>query len=104
MVKTRLSLLLMALGVSSGTVAYIARNPDDSVSNELDSGHVSRWQELYNDAYQQADATIDPTFNTTGWNSNYTGHQIPEKEMREWVDRTTERILWPADVIAGKGW
>ncbi len=74
-------------------MAYIARNPEDDVSRKLDSEHLTGWQQLYDEAYHQADATTEPTFNTIGWNSSYTGQPIPEKEMREWVDRTTERIL-----------
>jgi amino acid adenylation domain-containing protein len=74
-------------------VAYIVRNPEDGVSTKLDSEHLIGWQELYDEAYHQAEATTEPTFNTIGWNSSYTGQPIPEEEMHEWVDRTTERIL-----------
>ena len=35
----------------------------------------------------------DPSFDTQGWNSSYTGRPIPAVEMREWVERTVERIL-----------
>jgi SAM-dependent methyltransferase len=35
----------------------------------------------------------DPTFNTIGWNSSYTGRPIPEAEMQEWMESTVERIL-----------
>src|SRR5262249_36490621 len=43
----------------------------------------------------------DPTFNTAGWNSSYTGLPIPEAEMREWVDHTVARIraLRPCRVL-----
>ena len=80
-------------------VAYVARNP--RVSAKLDSEHLAGWQELYDEAYHQADATTEPTFNTIGWNSSYTGQPIPDKEMREWVESTTERIfsLRPSRVL-----
>ena len=34
----------------------------------------------------------DPTFDTSGWVSSYTGEPIAEPEMREWVDHTVARI------------
>src|SRR5262249_55416607 len=46
-------------------------------------------------------ALEDPTLNFNGWNSSYTGLPIPEEGMREWVERTAERILalGPARVL-----
>jgi ubiquinone/menaquinone biosynthesis C-methylase UbiE len=35
----------------------------------------------------------DPTLNTSGWVSSYTGQLIPEPEMREWAEHTAGRIL-----------
>ena len=72
-------------------VAYVVHNAEDNVYTKLDSEHLRRWQELYDDTYSQTNA--EPTFNIVGWNSSYTGRPIPVEEMREWVDRTTERIL-----------
>ncbi|HET8547435.1 MAG TPA: methyltransferase domain-containing protein, partial [Bryobacteraceae bacterium] len=54
---------------------------------------VARWRELYDDIYLQPNPQPDPTFNTIGWNSSYTGLPIPTAEMQEQVDRTVERIL-----------
>jgi natural product biosynthesis luciferase-like monooxygenase protein len=54
----------------------------------------AQWQTIWDETYQEPeDAATDPTFNVVGWNSSYTGEPIPEAEMREWVERTTHRIL-----------
>ena len=83
--------------------AYIVPQPDydgaaqaEPAEQEEEDEHVeyiARWQQLYDSAYCQKAAPRDATFNITGWNSSYTGKPIPEEEMREWVNRTVERIL-----------
>ncbi|HEX6292700.1 MAG TPA: thioesterase domain-containing protein, partial [Herpetosiphonaceae bacterium] len=45
------------------------------------------------DAYSREQTTADPTFNTNSWDSSYTGQPFPEDEMREYVNRTVERVL-----------
>jgi acyl-CoA synthetase (AMP-forming)/AMP-acid ligase II/aryl carrier-like protein len=77
-------------------VAYVV--PDrgasvGSVTEPWQGEHVSQWRDLYEETYAEAGAALDPTFAITGWNSSYTGRPIPEEEMREWVERTVERIL-----------
>ncbi|HEX7240319.1 MAG TPA: condensation domain-containing protein, partial [Longimicrobiaceae bacterium] len=47
---------------------------------------------IFDDTYA-LETDEDPTLRLTGWNSSYTGEPIPQEEMREWVDRTVERIL-----------
>jgi amino acid adenylation domain-containing protein len=79
-------------------VAYIVAS--DSALSEAGRGeesqvwgseHVSEWRELYEQLYVKPSGD-DAAFNTTGWNSSYTGAPIPAEEMREWVDATVERI------------
>lgn len=56
---------------------------------------VAEWQELYAETYggeSSGDEDTDPTLNLAGWNSSYTGKEIPREEMQEWVDATVERI------------
>jgi SAM-dependent methyltransferase/acyl carrier protein len=55
---------------------------------------VSQWESLFDDVYTGSRGTEegDETFDIIGWNSSYTGLPIPPEEMREWVERTTERI------------
>ncbi|MFE7181893.1 amino acid adenylation domain-containing protein [Streptomyces erythrochromogenes] len=53
---------------------------------------VRGWQELYDDVYA---ASRDAAFgeNFSGWNRSEDGAPIPVEEMREWRDRTVDRIL-----------
>ena len=54
---------------------------------------VAQWQTIWDETYGGNNPTPDPAFNLTGWASSYTGSPMPAAEMREWVDRTVERIL-----------
>ena len=55
---------------------------------------VGQWQTLWSDIYGRSAGTGgDPSLNLAGWISSYTGRPIAEREMREWIDRTVERIL-----------
>jgi amino acid adenylation domain-containing protein/non-ribosomal peptide synthase protein (TIGR01720 family) len=79
-------------------MAYVVRDPQPRTSGESTErsewqGHLTQWRSLYEETYGQGSHGQDPTFNITGWNSSYTGQPIPEEEMREWVERTAERIL-----------
>jgi amino acid adenylation domain-containing protein len=53
---------------------------------------VAQWQQIFDETYRESDPRQDPAFNIAGWNSSYTGQPIPAAEMREWVERTVERI------------
>ena len=74
-------------------VAYVGASSAPS-SNE---GAVTHWRTVWDEAYEGATggprSTADPTLNTSGWNSSYTGELIPEVEMLEWVEHTVGRIL-----------
>ncbi len=82
-------------------VAYVVANDADRGNDEATADNAAHWQTIWDETYKQTEAkaagqgavTADPTFNIIGWNSSYTGEPIPEAEMREWVERTTERIL-----------
>jgi len=86
-------------------VAYVV--PDTEARDRVRSGqataeHVSQWQVLYEQTYDQPSSdTVDPMFNITGWTSSYTGEMIPAEQMREWVDSTVARIksLGPSRVL-----
>ncbi|HEX3126988.1 MAG TPA: amino acid adenylation domain-containing protein, partial [Thermoanaerobaculia bacterium] len=76
--------------LSNGTLAaYVVCRPE--VHGEREE-HVAEWQTLYDETYLRSDRK-DATFDIEGWNSSYTGQPIPAVEMREWVDRTVDRIL-----------
>jgi amino acid adenylation domain-containing protein/thioester reductase-like protein len=60
---------------------------------ERRSEQVSQWRTVWEETYSKKTSDADPTFNTIGWNSSYTGLPIPETEMREWLDHTVTRLL-----------
>ncbi|HEU0055428.1 MAG TPA: methyltransferase, partial [Longimicrobium sp.] len=62
---------------------------------ERQGAQVAQWETLFDDVYGGSRGTEegDETFDIIGWNSSYTGQPIPAEEMREWVERTVERIL-----------
>ena len=64
--------------------------PVDSPSQDLEQ--VEKWQAVWEGVYGER-LDPDPAFNIVGWNSSYTGQPLPPEEMREWVDRTVDRIL-----------
>jgi amino acid adenylation domain-containing protein len=75
-------------------VAYIVPRQDaanSELKDNFQTEQISQWQSVWNETY--IGRALDPTFNTVGWNSSYTGEPISGDEMREWVDRTVERIL-----------
>ena len=62
-------------------------------SRQSDAAQVARWRETYDGIYAQASPRSDPTFDTSGWHSSYTGLPIADAEMRQQVDTAVERIL-----------
>jgi SAM-dependent methyltransferase len=57
------------------------------------SPKVSQWQSLWDQTYAEKPSAADPTLVLSGWNSSYTGKPIRPDEMKDWVERTVERIL-----------
>ncbi|MCL1468747.1 amino acid adenylation domain-containing protein [Argonema galeatum] len=78
-------------------VAYLVHNSEYQELQEqvadLQTEQVSQWQTVYEETYSQTSVAADPTFNIIGWNSSYTGLPIPQEEMREWLDLTTQKLL-----------
>jgi amino acid adenylation domain-containing protein len=76
-------------------VAYVTMRADRpegiAADNAWETAHVAQWRELYDDTYEGSTAS-DPTLDTTGWNSSYTGEPIPAEEMAEWRDATVTYI------------
>jgi natural product biosynthesis luciferase-like monooxygenase protein len=68
---------------------YVPRAPSEENGETL-----AAWRTLWDGAYRKPEnaGAPDPTFDTSGWVSSYTGELIPEPEMREWVGHTVERI------------
>jgi amino acid adenylation domain-containing protein len=77
-------------------VAYVVPAPPEAVEEDagLREGQVQQWESLFDDMYTpRGAAEADAAFDITGWNSSYTGAPIPPEEMREWAERTAERIV-----------
>lgn len=57
---------------------------------------TAHWETIWDETYRD-----DSASETAGWRSSYTGDLIPEAQMREWIDCTTERIqrLQPRRVL-----
>ena len=77
--------------------AYVVRHTDVSPAAGQATAHwdreqVKRWNATYDATYNET-SSPDPTFNTIGWNSSYTGERIRGNEMRDQVDATVSRIL-----------
>ncbi|HEX2076696.1 MAG TPA: amino acid adenylation domain-containing protein, partial [Longimicrobium sp.] len=76
-------------------VAYVVPKAAGELPDDAESAaeQVAGWETLFDDTYAQEEGEEDPTLRLKGWNSSYTGEPIPREEMREWVERTVERIL-----------
>ncbi|MEU5027735.1 amino acid adenylation domain-containing protein [Streptomyces milbemycinicus] len=60
------------------------------VAHELE--RVREWRDVYEDMYREGDqAPLGEDFG--GWMDSYRGTPIPRHEMREWRDRTVDRVL-----------
>jgi amino acid adenylation domain-containing protein len=78
-------------------VAYVV--PSEEAAESETEVIVDRWRTVWDEAYKQPDASgevaqePEPGFNTAGWVSSYDLNPIAAPEMREWLDRTAERML-----------
>ncbi len=72
-------------GQKSGGIltAYVVPELDKT---SVDGALKSTWQQIYDDLAAKSDK--DPTFDTTGWNSSYSGLALSDEDMVEWVDTT----------------
>jgi amino acid adenylation domain-containing protein len=78
-----------------GLVAWFVPRAPAPGSRDAEE-QIDRWRELYDATYGEAADPADPAdpaLDLVGWASSATGEPIPEAEMREWADRTAERIL-----------
>ncbi|MFD9064423.1 amino acid adenylation domain-containing protein, partial [Kitasatospora purpeofusca] len=89
-------------------VAYVVPSADGGPGPAEEwPDQVEEWRRIWDTAYDDPDdaaapapaaaasATVPeiPGEDLRGWNSSYTGEPIPAAEMREWADRTAERVL-----------
>ncbi|MFD2762814.1 non-ribosomal peptide synthetase [Micromonospora eburnea] len=76
-------------------VAYVVADPDADADADAEwPRETDQWRNIWDTAYDVEETDeVDPTFDTRGWNSSYTGAPIPVAEMRGWAEATAERIL-----------
>ena len=72
-------------------VAYIVPNFNAAREDNV-RDWIEQWGQTFEETYTQPSSQDDQTFNITGWNSSYTGQELPAEEMREWLDDTIARI------------
>ncbi|WP_447034615.1 non-ribosomal peptide synthase/polyketide synthase [Streptomyces sp. DSM 118878] len=75
----------------SSLVAYVVPDRTAGARDELvERDQVSEWRQIYDSLYAAPAAPLGDDF--TGWVSSYSGEPLPLEHMREWRDRTVERI------------
>jgi amino acid adenylation domain-containing protein len=75
-------------------VAYVAPATGTEAGARGAEEVVKRWGAVFDETYAQGEAgAAEPAFNIAGWVSSYNEQPIPPEEMREWLDRTVERVL-----------
>ena len=78
-------------------VAYLevdsSREENQESSTTVDAVQVEKWQTVWDQSYRTAEPAAMISFDTSGWQSSYTGKPIPDAEMRAWVDHTVTQIL-----------
>ncbi|HEV2759290.1 MAG TPA: condensation domain-containing protein [Acidimicrobiales bacterium] len=77
-------------------VAYVIPRHEAPDAKALAVLQVAEWQQVYDEAQggsADGGGSVDPTFDTSGWVSSYTGRPIPGEEMEEAVAGTVARIL-----------
>ncbi|MGH9179320.1 MAG: amino acid adenylation domain-containing protein, partial [Acidimicrobiales bacterium] len=73
-------------------VAYVVAAGPPASGTEAVARRLSEWADLYDRSQAPPAPGVDPTFDTSGWVSTYTGEPITDREMAEWVDATVSRI------------
>ncbi|HEX7733564.1 MAG TPA: amino acid adenylation domain-containing protein [Ktedonobacteraceae bacterium] len=74
-------------------VGYVLPRPADVPEAEHPETLLQHWQQIFEERYQSDDQDTEPSLNFTGWMNSYTGLPMPASQMREWVERTVERLL-----------
>jgi amino acid adenylation domain-containing protein len=77
-------------------VAYVAPERTEAGGAEADgaAAQVAQWEAVFDQVYRGSRGTEEggDAFDIAGWDSAYDGRPIPAEQMREWVERTAERI------------
>jgi len=74
--------------------AYLQARLTAEQANSLLQDQVALWRDLHERSYGEGEgAALDPTFNTVGWDSTYTGMPLAVAEMLECIDNAVDRII-----------
>jgi len=74
--------------------AYLQVRVAPAQSDILLQEQIALWKDLHERSYGEVEPeSIDPTFNTTGWDSTYTGAPLTAAEMEECVANAVGRIV-----------
>ncbi|SFV33371.1 natural product biosynthesis luciferase-like monooxygenase domain-containing protein [Hyphomicrobium facile] len=68
-------------------IAYVVPAANGSRASAAPS--TAHWETIWDETYR---GTGDAVSETVGWRSSYTGEQIPDAEMQDWIERTVERV------------
>ncbi len=83
-------------------IAYIVPRQDSMTSDISPSGipwdkwqseQVSQWESVWSQTFSTPPESSDPTCNTAGVASSYTGLPLAEDEARDWVNHAAQRVL-----------
>ncbi|MCI3933797.1 non-ribosomal peptide synthetase [Streptomyces sp. AN091965] len=72
-------------------IAYVVPDLDGTAYIEESAKQVDEWEQIYDEVYSATGTEWGEDF--TGWNSSYTGEEIPLDEMRDWRDAAVAQIL-----------
>ncbi|MEU9886264.1 amino acid adenylation domain-containing protein [Sphaerisporangium sp. NPDC051011] len=73
-------------------VGYVvAAEPTGEERRSAEQDQIGEWQDIYSDEYARIGTAVF-TEDFAGWDSSYDGRPIPLENMREWRERTVERV------------
>jgi amino acid adenylation domain-containing protein len=75
-----------------GLLAYITANSQSEYTDRA-AERIAQWKEIWDEMYAQNPSKDDGSDDFAGWINSYTGTQVPEDEMREYVECLASRVL-----------
>jgi amino acid adenylation domain-containing protein len=74
--------------------AYLQVRMDPAQADPLLQEQIALWKDLHERGYGEVEpGSIDPSFNTTGWDSTYTGAPLTAAEMEECIENAVGCII-----------
>ena len=74
-------------------VAWVVPAP---LKTDWETEQVGQWRTMFERNYLLPPPEDDPVFNPIGWNSSYDGLPMPDREIREWQERTVAQLRSPS--------